>query len=211
MTDPSPPGVPEATLREEGWERVDESVETLFRLPAMRIRGATIRYDDTRTRDALREATDGAVDRPVRFFAATALEFEPPLPSGTSTTMALPTIRSEVRRTFADRLRERGLVDIERDRSERMRVGNRTRVRLAAFRATDPLSGTANTDLAADRLPLECWVGVWSADEGVRVVSGGYPAVQLQTQFALETDDPGLLRGQPEAREEFFSLVRAVE
>ncbi|MEF8814237.1 MAG: hypothetical protein V5A55_10535 [Halovenus sp.] len=206
MTAPSPPGVPEVTLREEGWEPVEESVETLFESPTMRIRGATLRYDDVRTREALREATDGALDVPVRFFAATALGFEPSPPPGVSPTMFAPTLRTEARRAFAKRLRDRGLRNVEKQGSERVRVGRRTRARFSAFAAEQPLEG-----LGAGTLPLECWVGVWTDGSEVRVVTGGYPAVQLSTHLDIGADVPALTRSQGAAREEFFSLARAVE
>jgi len=211
MTEPSPPGVPEATLREGGWERVESSVETLFELPAMRVRGATLRYDDTRTREALREAADGTLDVSVRFFAATALVFEPPPPPGVSPTMFAPTLRTEARRAFAARLRERGLVDVERRGSERVRVGRRTRARFTAFTAEQPLDSDGTTDFEAGTLPLECWVGVWTDGGEGRVVTGGYPAVQLRSYFDIGTETSALARSQRAAREEFFSLARAVE
>ncbi len=211
MTEPSPPGVPEATLREEGWERVDKSVETLFELPAIRIRGATLRYDDTRTREAARAATDGALDVPVRFFAATALSFEPSPPPGVSPTMFAPTLRTEARKAFAERLRDRGLRGVEKRGAERVRVARRTRARFTAFTAEQPLEGDGTEGLGAGALPLECWIGVWTDGGEVRVVTGGYPAVQLSTHLDIGTDVPVLARSQAAAREEFFSLARAVE
>jgi len=143
----------------------------------------------------------------VRFFAATTIAFEP-LPPGVSPAAFAPMLRMEARRAFADRLRERGLVDVRKGGSERVRIDRQGRVRFTAFAASDPLEADG---LEADTLPLECWVGVWTVGDEGRVVTGGYPAVQLRSHLGLEADVPGLTRSQGAAREEFFSLVRAVE
>lgn len=203
MPEPTPPELPTAALAEGGWEQVEESVETLFEIPGMTVTGATLRYEDERTRAAVHTASDGKLDRPIRFFAATTIGFEPPLPPGITPSMFAPTLRSEVRRQFARRLRDRGLEDVERGRTERLRVGNRNRARLTQFSAVDRFDDTT--------LPVECWVAVWTDRNDVRVVSGSYPTRQIAEQFDLDTEESILRRSQSDYREDFLSLLRSVQ
>ena len=202
MEPPTPPELPTEALSDGGWVAVEESVETLFEMPAMTVTGATVRFEDDHTRRVLREATDGRIDRQIRFFAGTTLGFDPPPPPGVSPTMFAPTLRAEVRRQFARRLRERGLEDVERQRTERLRV-NGNRAKLTQFRAADSIDDR--------RLPLECWVGVWTDRADVRVVSGGYPDRPLADVFDLDGPHEALARSGTEYREEFLSLLREVE
>ena len=202
-SNPDPLELPEDQREAGGWELVEKSVETLFELPGVRVRGTMRRYEDERTRAALREATGGAIDHQLRFIATTRLEFEPPLPPGTMPRMLLPTLLPEARRSFADRLRDRGLTDVSRDGTERIRGNDRTRIRLTRYQATDPMPGT-------DReLPLECWLAVWLADP-IAVVTAGYPATSLASRFDLDTEEPSLTRGPNDYRDAFLSLLRAL-
>ena len=202
MEPPTPPELPTETLSDGGWIQVEVSVETLFEMPVMAVTGATVRFEDERTRRLLREATGGRVDQQIRFFAGTTLGFDPPPPPGVSPTMFAPTLRSEVRRQFARRLRERGLEDVQRQRTERLRVdGNRAK--LTQFRAADTIDDR--------RLPLECWVAVWTDRSDVKLVTGGYPDCPLADVFDLDGQNEALTRPGTEYREEFLSLLRAVE
>lgn len=201
-SDPAPPTLPTAKLDQRGWRRAQESVETVFSLPAMQVRGATVRYEDDRTREDLGEASDGDVDISVRFLAATRLAFQPPLPPGVTPKMVEPTLRTEARTRYSDRLEERGLVNIDRDGSQRIRIGDK-RARVTKFTATMPLE-------RAD-LPLTCWIAVWTPRAGPTVVTGAHPARGLADHFGLDTDSESLNRSEADYREEFFSLLRAVE
>jgi hypothetical protein len=194
--------MPANALDEQGWQQVDERVETLFSLPGMRVRGATVRYEDDRTSDALEEATDGNVDIAAQFLAGTRVGFDPPLPPGVAASMVAPTLRSEARQNFATRLEERGLVGVERDGSQRIKI-NRKRARVTKFRATMPLDW-------AD-LPLACWVAVWTPRPGATIVTGGHPSVTLAEQFDLDSDEACLHRSGEAYRNEFFEFLRAVE
>ena len=201
--DPAPLELPDDQQEAGGWELVEGSVETLFELPGVRVRGTMRRYEDERTRAALRDATDGAIDHQLRFVATTRLGFEPSLPPGTMPAMLLPTLLPEARRSVADRLRDRGLTDVSREGTERIRGGSRTRIRLTRYRATDPMPG-ANWEL-----PLECWLAVWPADP-VAVVTAGYPATSLASRFDLDTGESSLTRGPNDYRDAFLSLLRAL-
>lgn len=196
--DPAYPAVPESAL--EGWERTEETVETLFQLPAARVRGATRRYEDRRLREAVMGATDGAIDHEFRFFGVTRLGFSPGLPPGTMPAMILPTVRSEAKRTFKQRLRTRGVEDIERGSRERMRVRSGGRVRLTRYDGVDPTVG--------DELPVSGWVGVWSDGGDFFVVTGGYPAVRL-TDW-LDVSEEKLARPPSAYRDELLELFRDV-
>lgn len=197
-SDPTPPSISSNSLEEGGWARADESVETLFQLAAVRVRGATVQYEDERTRRALSDATGGAFEQSVRFFAGTRLAFEPSLPPNAFLVVA-PMVEREARRTFTGRLRERGLAEVERDGSQPVRVGNR-HASATKFTAVNP-----ELDL-----PLSCWVAVWTDSAGGTVVTGGHPSVALASHLGLETTEETLHRSGESYREEFFSLLRSV-
>lgn len=197
---PAPPAVPESRLAEAGLTLAEESVEVIFELSKVRVTGATRRYEDAVTREALRGATGGEIDRTVRFFAATRLEFRPSLPPGGISAIA-PMIRSEAIATFETRLEDRGLIEVRRRRTDRRTVDDAT-VHLATFAAVDPGTGSR-------RLPLECWIAVRTDDQPV-VVTGGYPAEPLSRSFDLSAGEKRLDRGRAEYREEYFELLAAV-
>jgi hypothetical protein len=196
----TPPAVPEDAV-DSDWTLVDERTETVFELPTLQVRGVTRRFEDERSVAALAEAGYD-VEHPVRFFAVSRLVFEPPLPPGIGTSMIAPTVRTEARKAFERRLRERGLADVSRDRSERFRLPDRTRVRLWRHTARLP-SGELETDL-----PLECWVGVWMRDDEVFVVTGGHPTVTLASHLPEAVSSGPLTRSPDEYRDEFLELLR---
>lgn len=201
VSDPTTPVLPD-WLTERGWERVEESVETVFELPALRVRGGTVRYEDVRSHEALAAAGE-QLDGPVRFVAGTQLAFEPSLPPWVTPSMVAPTLRTEARKSFERRLRERGLRAVERRRSERIRVAGRRRARLTKFTATRPLE--------EGELPLVCWLAVWTTTDNGLVVTGGYPDRMLAEQFEID-DGTDVLRTAPTAyREAFLDVLKAVE
>lgn len=185
----------------DGWRLVEETVEQLFELPALTVRGAIRRYEDAETAAAVAGVTDGTFDRAVRFLAATRLVFDPDLPPGTVPSVILPAVRREVRSTFQARLEDRGLEAVERSRTERTRVdGNRAY--LTGYRARYPLG---NADL-----PVTGWAGVWHDGEAFFVVTGGYPARRLADVLGLDEAPEPLTRSPASYRNEFFDLLDSV-
>ena len=203
MTDSiTPPAVPEKALDSGGWTLVDEQTETVFELPTVQVRGITRRFEDDRSRAAL-AGVGSDTEHPTRFFAVSRLAFDPPLPPGVGTSMVAPTVRTEAKKAFAKRLERRGLEDVSRERRERFRLPDRTRVRLWRYTATLP------SEQFADNLPLECWLGVWLRSNAVFVVAGGHPTVALSARLSGTVDHDALTRSPGEYRDEFFELLRA--
>jgi len=200
-SDPVPPTLPTTTLEQRGWRRVQDDVETLFSLPMVKVRGATVRYEDEQTREEL-TTTESTLDFAVRFFAGTRLYFQPPLPPGVSPKMVEPTLRTEARSRYSDRLADRGLVDIERDGSQQVQI-DRRRARVTKFTATIPLERSD--------LPLTCWIAVWTPRTGPTVVTGAHPSPALADHFGLDTNSEHLHRSGEDYQEEFFELLHAVE
>ena len=198
MTDPSYPDFDADAL--DGWTRIDESVETLFELPTMQVRGATRRYEDERVRAAVREATDGDIDHEWRFVGATKLGFQPSLPPGTLPSMVVPSVRSEARQNFKQRLTERGVTEVERGKRERMRVRSGNRARLTRFDGIDPTGEVA----------VAGWVGAWNDGRDFYVVTGGYPAAPLGDALGLDSDEAALSLPPATMRNELLELFRSV-
>jgi hypothetical protein len=148
----------------DGWEVTEERVETLFELPTMSVRGATRRCEDRATRATLAAATDPPYDEPLRFFAATRLAFDPGLPPGTLPASILPSVRQQARRSFKQRLRDRGVSRLSRGRSERLRVDG-SRVRARSY------TGTVDTP-DGQTLPVEGWLGAWHGDDFFDLLRG---------------------------------------
>jgi len=193
------PAFPDVTADLEGWRLADESVETLFRIPGARVRGATRRFEDERTRAAVCEATGGRLDREWRFVAATRLGFEPSLPPGTSP-MVMPLVRREARDAFAGRLSERGLANVRQRSEQRIRVRDDTRARLTRYTAEVHVDGT---------VPVAGWVGVWHSDD-VFVVTGGHPDRRLADALGLADAPDAAGRTAAEHRGEFLEALRSV-
>ncbi|MEF8887882.1 MAG: hypothetical protein V5A30_08750 [Haloarculaceae archaeon] len=185
----------------DGWELSEETVETLFDLPTMSVRGASRRYEDRAGRDALADATDPPYDETLRFFAATRLAFEPGLPPGTLPASILPSVRQQARRSFKQRLRDRGVSRLSRGRSERLRVDG-SRVRARSY------TGTVDTP-DSQTLPVEGWLAAWH-DDDFFVVTGGYPDGRLVDVFGLEGTDHLLSIPPRDYRDDFFDLLRGV-
>jgi hypothetical protein len=194
------PSFPDVSADLDGWQLAEETVETLFQVPGARVRGATRRYEDERTREAVREATDGRLDREWRFVAATGLGFDPPLPPGAAS-MVLPMVRREAREAFARRLTDRGLADVTRRGEEQPRVGSGARARLTRYGAIDPVEGD---------VPVTGWVCVWREGGDFFVVTGGHPEGPLADLLSLENADKRLERTAANYREEFVDIVRSV-
>jgi len=205
-----PPSFPAVTddRIDSGWKLVDERVETLFELPGMRVCGAIRQYEDVETREALTEATEGDVDQSVRFFAVTRLGFDPSLPPGTLSSMILPSIRQEARRTFKRRLRERGLKNVSRGRREQTRVDG-ARLHLTSYDAVYPPSedvGRKTSD--GQDIPVTGWVGVWH-DDTFHVATGGYPSQRLTDVFELNATGAPLDTSPAAYRDELFDLFQS--
>jgi hypothetical protein len=198
-SDPDYPQVPTGKL--DGWELVEESVETVFKLPGAQVVGATRQYEDEQLRTAVRDATGGDIDHRWRFFAATQLGFDPMLPPGTLPSMILPTMRSEAKKTFKKRLQRRGIEDIERGPRERVRVRSGTRARLVRYDGVDPVG---------DGVPVTGWVGVWNDGTDFFVVTGGYPSRPLSEALDVDEAEEGLRRTGSEAQDELLDLLRDV-
>jgi len=198
VTDPEFPAFAADEL--DDWTLVAERVETLFQMPAMSVRGATRRYEDESLRTAVSEATDGEVDHEWRFVAATKLGFDPGLPPGTLPSMILPSIRSEAKRNFRDRLEERGVRNVERGTRERMRVRSGNRARLTRYDGVDP---TGEVRVAG-------WVGAWNDGSDFYVVTGGYPAEPLGDVLGID-DDAALSLAPTAMRDDLLELFRVVE
>lgn len=194
------PPVPEAQLTDGGWELAEATDETIFELSRVRVTGSTKRYEDAATRERLRVATGGDVDRMVQFFAVTTLAFEPELPSGGLSAIG-PVIRSKAVETFERRLKGRGLGAIRRRRTDSYELESGT-ADLTTIGAVDPIDGHERG------LSLECWIAVWIADRP-RVVTGGYPAEPLSAVFDLPGASDELARSRTQYREEFFELLEA--
>ncbi|WP_415380932.1 hypothetical protein [Halosimplex sp. TS25] len=196
------PVVPDDRLG-DGWERVEDTTETLFGVEGADVRGRTLLYEDTDLRAAVRAATDGAVDQSWRFAFATRLVFRPPLAPGIGPTMVLPSVRSEAVRQFADDLRARGVVDVERGRRERVRAETGSRRRLRQ------VTGEVGLE-REESVPVEGWVGVWD-DGDITVAGGAYPRVSLADRLGVEAGDHALLgRRSTGYRETLFDVLRAV-
>jgi len=193
--------LPEERLDAGGWSLVRDDVETLFRLPAARVLGHTRLYEDRSVREPIADAT--GLDRTWRFFFATRLEFEPPLPPGIGPTVVQSMVWREARRTFAEDLRERGVRDVDRTRTERMRVDSGDRARLQGYRGRLSLPAESVGDLA-----VAGWLALWTTDGAFRVAGGAYPEGLPAAAGALGAGSLG--PSACDARAELFELIRGV-
>lgn len=154
MTDPYPTVDPDGA-----WRETDRSRSVLADPGPTRVRGHTLVFEP---------ADDAALAGPGRFAFASALSFDVPLPPGLAPTVR-PMVVSAAEGAFADRLRERGLANVDRHRRERLRTDAGHRARLRRF--------TAECDREGDSppVPVEGWLAAWAVDGQFRVAGGAYP------------------------------------
>ncbi|WP_436900749.1 hypothetical protein [Halovenus halobia] len=203
-TDPPDPPVPEAMLTEAGFEPVERRTETLFEVGAVRIEGITHRYEDNRSSEAARDATDGALDHPIRFFAVTRLVFQPSLPFGVSLSMFTSTLRREARSSFAAQLEDRGLGNVERGSSQKLRFDG-SRVRVREFSAEDLLGeGDGRSFSLSFRLSVLTHRGT------AIVVTAGFPASSVAEQFDLTDPQAMLTQSAAEYQATFETFLGGV-
>lgn len=198
------PRVPDDLL--SGWTRTEATSETVFSLSAAKVVGHTSVYEDQRLRSAIREATDGDLDRMWRFFFATRLTFSPPLPPGVGPVAVFSTVQSQAESEFVDILHDRGFRDVSPGARQRVRVDTGDRARLRSYSATVE---TARPDGTTGDLATDGWLGVWTSGGQFRLAGGAYPARPLDAFLDLDLPD---VTTDPDAfREDLLSLVRAVQ
>ncbi|MFC4357860.1 hypothetical protein ACFO0N_07850 [Halobium salinum] len=202
------PTVPETTLEAGGWELYDRREESLFRSPTARVDGYTLVYEDDALREAVRGATDGALDRPWRFVFLTRLSFTPPLAPGVGPATWLPTIRREARRAFADDLEERGFVDVTRARGSSFDAGGRPSG--LGGRRPDRFTATHVVERGGERTPVrvEAWLTVAVERGSFRLAGGAYPARDFDQVFTDAERAPLPSLDAERFRRELFELLR---
>jgi hypothetical protein len=222
------PSVPEERLTAGGWTLAEETSETRFELPTMRVVAHTRLYEDAELREAARDRL--RTDRPWRFFFATRLEFRPPLAPGIGPAMVRPTVSMEAKREFAADLERRDFEDVSRGRDQRMRTATGDRASLTKYDASyrlDPANGANSTDEMNEtnetsetnegsgtgrddrgHLPVTGWLAIWTHENAFRLAGGAYP----ERSFAdvLGVADDRLDSGREAYREELLTLIRAV-
>jgi len=219
------PSVPDERLA-DSWTLAEESSETRFELPTMRVVGHTRLYEDTELREAVREET--GIDRRWRFFFATRLEFTPPLAPGVGPAMLYGSVSTEAKREFAADLKKRGFEDVSRTRGERVRTETGDRAALTKYRAryrldlgNDEGSEHANGNAEENdtptgdgvpsdtrTLPVTGWLAIWIHRGEFRLAGGAYPDRPLAA--VLGVADDRLETGSTTYRDELLDLIRAV-
>jgi hypothetical protein len=194
------PTVPTDRLDDEDWELAEETVSTVFELPTAEIRDHRVVYEDAALRAAVREATDGVVDQPWRFFFASRLSFLPPLAPGVGPMSVRPSVETESRRAFADELRDRGFQRVERSRRQRLPTEDGQRAALTKYEADLSVA----LDEQSRTVDVEGWLAVWVRRGSFRVAGGAYPTRGLGPLLGGETVE------SRDLREELLGLIRRV-
>lgn len=198
------PEIPDGPLAASDWALVEETTETLFGLPTVRVEGHIRLYEDVTVREDVRAATDGNLDMPWRFFFTTRLSFRPPLAPAIGPAIVLPSVVTEARRAFADDLEARGFRAVNRGRTQRTRTGMGERLRLTKYTARYHVEwrGQKHT------IDIEGWLGIWIQNGEFRLAGGAYPTRgfdALLTSLGLDrVTDPR------DDREELLALIRGV-
>lgn len=194
-----PPAVPGDRLAADGWQLVERDRGRRAGYPGGSVHGHTLVYEDGPLRAALRDATDGDVDRPWRVFFATRLEFRPPLPPGLGATAA-PAVAAAADAEFREDLRSRGLESIERRGGERIRVDGGDAARLYRYRATHPVDGVGTVGVRG-------LLAVRRHGDRFRLAGGAYPA----DGFEAVLESLGVSGHDPDGYfDELVGLVREV-
>ena len=195
------PTVPRDRLDAGGWVQSEKNAETVFQLPGVSVRGATLQFRDDATSTATTENAD--VEATWRFFFATALSFDPEVPPTASRAFLLPVVRARAIDRFQSTLQDSGLTDVDRVRTERRRIGFGKRVPLSRFEAALEFETSAVT------VPLAGWLGAWY-DDGFLVSGGAYPERPIGPLLGLDDPPPVLRREASTYRRELLELMGGV-
>lgn len=196
-----PPAVPGDRLAADGWQLVERDRGRRAGYPGGSVHGHTLVYEDGPLRAALRDATDGDVDRPWRVFFATRLEFRPPPAPGFGA-VALPAVASAADREFREDLADRGFEAVEHSGSERIRLADGETARLYRYGARNPVAFDGVGAVEAGGL-----LAVRNRGDRFRLVGGVYPGegfAALLDRAGVEGHDPGTYF------EDLVALMRAV-
>ncbi|WP_372911012.1 DUF6517 family protein [Salinigranum sp.] len=187
MTDADPPA-PRVDVP-DGWVATETTTERVFSVSKVTVTATTVVYEDER----LRQGASGETAFR-RFVFASRLRLRP---SANPSKPLNKLVASRAKTGFADRLRERGMGDVEERETRRFRVSD-GEATLVGYDATCTVEGT--------RLAVDGWVAVWPRDDGDYVVAGGaYPTRVLEG----DGDEGGALE-PGRFRDELFSIVRDV-
>jgi hypothetical protein len=191
----APPSVPSERLTD--WRQVSDTTETPFSAGGLTVSAGIRLYEDDRLRGTVRERT--GLDRSWRFFLAARLELDPS-PPVTGPLRRL--VASRASRGFADRLGDRGFVDVDRAERRSLRVGDAD-ARLFRYDARCRVDGVT--------LDVDGWLAVWAPDRAFRLAGGAYPTAVVGADGSAAEDVVETLETHldPEAfRAELFELIR---
>ena len=185
-TDPPAPSVDVP----DGWVELEATTERVFSVSKVTVTATTVVYEDERLRDRIEAETGGGFRR---FVFASRLRLRPATkPSKPLTKL----VSSRAKSGFAERLRERGMANVDERETRRFRVDG-TDATLVGYDASCTIEGV--------RLAIDGWVAVWPGDDGDYLVAGGaYPTRVLEGGGAGDVLEPNRFR------DDLLSIVRSV-
>ena len=181
----SPPPVPDADLRANGWRRIEDRTETVFEGFGVSVESRTLLYGDGDLRSRVVEA--GGPDRVWRFLFVAALEIRPPPAFGGHAALR-PRVLREAKRTFVAELRERGIESVSVGATERTELDGDRRARTTPYRGEIPVE-VADGD---KRVAVVGRLALWH-DDGFYIAGAAGPSGEIDG-CEIETD-PGELLG----------------
>ncbi len=186
MVSPAPPSVPEADLEARGWVRSDDRTETVFEGLGVTVRSRTLVYEDRDLRAAVAEA--GGPDRIWRFLFVSRLTMVPSPAFGVHAAVR-PHVLRESKQAFAERLRDRGIENVEVGESDRTELAGDRRARLTPYRGTIPLEDGDETEPSVDVVGR---LAVWY-DDGFYIAGCVGPSGPIDGWVEADTDGDSLL------------------
>lgn len=169
--DVPPPPVPAERLAD--WRQTAATVERAFSTPLLTVDTHTLVYEETADRDEIH--TETGIDHPWRFFFASQIQLDPPQrPSAALTSL----VRHKTAQGFVDRLTDRGLSKIDRQRRQPIAVGDADGIRFdyrAVYRDT-VTDGTGVDTGQLLSLPIAAMLAIWTEENQYRVAGGAYPS-----------------------------------
>jgi len=226
----APPDVPEEQLSEGGWERTDQSQETVFEREMLgttvEAKSHTLVYEDAELRQRLNEKTLGNVQSTVTVISVSHVDVSGDVDG-------LPGIQGEIlsrteaaaREQFRARMEDEGLENVERTGTGELSIDTGEGARLTTYAADFPVDsfsvpvGDSETlTIEGGSLGVRGDLAVWHHDDYVLIAGGVHPAENFTRQIekdltsAITVDvdiDLGLTPEQ--YREEVRGILTAVE
>lgn len=185
-----PPEVPDQRLADGGWNRTNQSSETVFEQSygpiTVEAVSSTVQYVDEQLQDRVASRTLGQIETALSVFFATRVDFSPNLdnlPAGAGQAELLAEVKANARDSFTQQMENQGLTDIETSGEGTIDIDTGETAETERLTAVYPFEGinfdvteTESVEIPASDIDIAAMFAVWHHGDFVLISGGAYPA-----------------------------------